>query len=86
MATPSDPLAAAVRASWEVHAAAIQSGDDLAIARSYLATLRAELAIEEDCLLSAWNDLGRRSCRATIDALTADIEDAAKNLATLEAA
>lgn len=80
----ADLLADAVRASWDAHAAAIATGDDLAIHRAYLATLRADLALAEDCLSTASTEGARRSYRSDIEGLTYDIEKAEKHINKLE--
>lgn len=78
-----DFLAIAVRASWDAHAAALATGDDLAIETAYLATLRADLALERDCAGTASTDGSRRAYAASIIALEAEIEDAEKRIAKL---
>jgi hypothetical protein len=78
-----DPLAQKVKEAWQVHADAIGTNDDIVIRRAYIEVLKAELAIEVDCLANCKQPATRLVYEDTITYYKARIEDEERDLAKL---
>ena len=75
-----DPLADAVRAAWEAHAATLSTRDIMAMERAFLVVLIAERALAVDCLASCTQPGARASYEAEIASYDAQIDDSQRRI------
>lgn len=78
-----DELVDAVHAAWAAHTKALDEGDEVAIHRAYIQTLKAERALEQDAFEKCVQQGTRAAYMATIKHYDAIIEDEEARLQNL---